>query len=110
MEKLQLKKKLVEEDLLKLENVLDEAINDFKDEANGFYKSKIFKMGRFIRLYSELMQHLGVDLKEDTFEELENIDFESKSDADNRKRLELFIENWDQFLAKVEKNKKKFSF
>lgn len=87
-------KKLIEDDLLKLENVLTEGKQDYQHDASLFYKTGIFKMGRFIRLYSELMKRLGAHVNEDVLNDLENFDLE--------KRLQNFLSNWDNFLQEIE--------
>lgn len=81
----------------KLQNVLIEAKNEFSSDQEIFLKIKIFKMGRFIRFYSELMTFLGTKLDEDTVEEMENFD---NNLADQLKLLKL---DWDEFVLSIEK-------
>ena len=87
-------------DFQKLQNVLDEAKNDVDTDRGLFLKSKIFKMGRFIRLYHELMKDLEVDLDTDTVEALEDLD----PTRDMIKDLATLKIDWDQFLKSLEDN------
>jgi hypothetical protein len=100
-------KHLVSDDLSKLEVVLDEAQNDYAIDVESFRKTKIFKMGKFIRIYSELMNHLDVRVNDDVQEALEIIETENAEIIEKpmfKNRLEDFIRNWNNFLEKVEQN------
>jgi len=100
-------KHLVSDDLSKLEVVLDEAQNDYAIDVESFCQTKIFKMGKFIRIYSELMNHLDVRVNDDVQEALEILETENAETIEKpmfKNRLEDFIRNWNNFLEKVEQN------
>lgn len=82
----------------KLEILLNECKEDYEADNTLFCKSKIFKMGQFIKIYSDWMKNLNVKLNEDLLDELRNID-------DNLVDMvhKLFLE-WDEFLELIEKN------
>ena len=94
---------LIKDALVKLENVLEEARTDYTADNEAFYASKIFKMGRFIRLYSEFMKKLEVLIDIDVNSALEMYD-----DNENKlvSRLDKFKSNWNEFLENVEKKVK----
>ena len=95
-------KHLINEDLSKLEKVLDEAKHDFANDVVTFCKTNIFKMGKFIRIYSDLMKHLNVIVNNDVQEALEMKDDDGKESFQSR--LEDLIKNWNHFLEKVEQH------
>ena len=96
---------LINDDFSKLEDVLNEAQNDFAIDMDIFCKTKIFKMGKFIRIYSDLMKHLDVKVNEDVEEALEMHQDDGLIGTLNLKnRLDQFIKNWNGFLEKVEQN------
>lgn len=86
----------ISEDIDGLQNVLDDAKKDYSSDPDLFYKLNIFKMSRFIRLYSELMKHLGTKLNEDAIAELAGLD------EDLLAKLEKFKAEWNDFLKNVE--------
>ena len=90
------RRSLLETDLDKLESVLSESRNDFRDDSELFYKKNIFKMARFMQLYCDLMTHLNIHVLEDVEEELSQYDLDD--------RLRLFLQNWDNFLELIEQN------
>jgi hypothetical protein len=96
---------LINDDFSKLEDILNEAQNDFAIDMDTFRKTKIFKMGKFIRIYSDLMKHLDVKVNEDVEEALGIQQDDGLIDTLNFKnRLDRFIKDWNDFLEKVEQN------
>lgn len=95
---------LIKDALVKLENVLEEARTDYAADNEAFYASKIFKMGRFIRLYSEFMKKLDVLIDIDVNSALEM--YENDNENKLVSRLDKFKSNWNEFLENVEKNVK----
>ena len=87
------KYELVKEDLNKLQNVLNEAKQDYSEDRECFLKSKIFKMGRFIRFYHEFMKDLEVTIDQDTLEALENF-----NNPLLITKLNQLKTDWDEFL------------
>ncbi len=85
-------------DIKKLYNVLEEAKTDFIDNRELFLKSKIFKMGRFIQLYHELMKDLEIELDIDMTEALEDLD-PSKNLVEDLKTIKI---EWDSFLKSLD--------
>lgn len=98
------KKVLLDENFTKLQNVLNEAQKDFGGDPKSFYKTNIFKMGRFIRLYADLMKQMNTKLNEDFKEELDNVDFEMNLEKKEAylDKLSIFINEWDSFLKEIE--------
>lgn len=90
----------IREDLEKLKLVLKEARDDYAVDFEGFKKAKIFRMGRFIRLYHEFMSHLDVELDTDT----ENALRELVGNDSLVNELNLFKSEWDSFLREIETN------
>lgn len=88
----------ISDDIDELQNVLNDARQDYLTDRDLFYKLNIFKMGRFIRLYSDLMKHLGTKLNEDAMAELEGLDEGLFA------RLEKLKVEWNDFLRDVESN------
>ena len=91
------------ESFVKLESVLDEAKNDYSLDLEAFCKTKIFKMGRFIRLYSDFMKLLNIIVNDDVHEALALYNDKVK-DKYFSERLNKFIAEWNEFLGIVEKN------
>jgi hypothetical protein len=89
------RKSAIQTDFEKLESVLNEAESDFNNDSQLFYSKNIFKMGKFIQLYSELMNHLEIHVKEDVEQELDVYDLKA--------RHESFLSNWDSFLERIER-------
>lgn len=85
-------------DIKKLYNVLEEAKTDFIDNRELFLKSKIFKMGRFIQLYHELMKDLEIELDIDMTEALEDLD-PSRNLVEDLKTIKI---EWDSFLKSLD--------
>lgn len=83
-------------DIAKLRDVFQEAKKDYEDDPSIFHSTKIFKMMRFLKLYSVFMEHLGAKLNEDAMAELYDLD-EELYDSINSLRKE-----WDEFLDKIE--------
>ena len=81
------------QDLKRLQNVLEEAKLDYATDAEDFLKQKVFKMGRFIRLYFELLQHLDVHLDTDIPNVLKDLELNE---------LKQFKSNWNSFLHSLE--------
>jgi hypothetical protein len=80
--------------LEKLQCVLEETRVDYAENADEFYAKKIFKLGRFIRLYADLMIHLDVLIGDEVEEALSDYDLD-KVHGD-------FLQNWDSFLSEIE--------
>ena len=63
-------------------------------------------MGRFIRFYSDLMNHLEIHVDDDTLSELENFDSEENNihfgSSFLRSSLETLKIEWDEFLKMTE--------
>lgn len=92
-------------DIKKLYNVLEEAKTDFIDNRELFLKSKIFKMGRFIQLYHELMKDLEIELDIDMTEALEDLD-PSRNLVEDLKTIKI---EWDSFLKSLDNEEGKLS-
>ncbi len=75
--------------LNKLQIVLDEAIEDSSENFDVFLHHKIFKLGKFIGLYGELLS------------EIDNLE-----DEILYKKHENFLADWDRFLNEVEEKSK----
>jgi hypothetical protein len=75
--------------LNKLQIVLDEAIEDSSENFDDFLHHKIFKLGKFIGLYGELLR-----------------DIEDLEDEILYKKHENFLADWDRFLNEIEKKSK----
>lgn len=88
---------LIEDHIGKLETTLAESKNDFNTDAALFCKTGIFKMGKFIRLFGELMRHLDVHVKEDVLPHLRLM-----YGQNYQNRLESLFQNWNTFLEIVE--------
>ena len=88
----------------KIQQVLDNSKAAFQSDAASFFKTKIFQMGQFIRLYSELMSRLGTKLNQDTIDELELIDQETNNKFKLVQTLSQLKYEWDTFLELVEQN------
>ncbi len=85
-------------EIKKLQILLNDCQEDYEVDNALFCKSKIFKMGQFIKIYSDLMKYMNVKLNEDLLDELKNIDA-SLVDMVHK----LFIE-WNEFLELIENN------
>lgn len=98
------KKLQFDENFSKLKCVLDEARQDSDNDPKEFCAKKIFKMGRFIRLYADLMKLLNAKLNEDFLEELDNIDYELslKKNDGYVENLSSFLNQWNSFLTNIE--------
>lgn len=81
-----------------LETTLNEAIDDSKNDFNLFIESKIFKLGRFIGQYYELLKSLDVEVNDDLKDALESIDDTNTIS----KRLDKFLIEWNHFLDEIE--------
>ena len=79
--------------LIKLQAILDEAIEDSNANLNEFLNSKIFKIGKFIGIYHEILKALQVDCNDDLKDSL---------DVNLYNKLERFLANWNLFLNEVE--------
>ncbi|RNA05908.1 Prostamide prostaglandin F synthase [Brachionus plicatilis] len=99
-----LKIPLLEENFSKLQTVLDEARQDFSNDVESFCKTGIFKMGRFIRFYADLMKQMNTKLNEDFVEELDNVDFELNLEEKegNSEKMRKFLMEWNDFLKEIE--------
>ena len=86
--------------LQKLHGVLEEAKTDFFVDKELFLNSTIFKMGRFIRLYHELMKDLEIELDIDMEEALEDLD-PTRSLIEDLKTIKM---EWDSFLKSLDEN------
>ena len=95
-------RELIEEDLDKFQLYLNESQSDYENDSTLFYKKNIFKMGRLIRLYSDLMEHLNVHVREDVELELENY----SNNDDLIDKFRLLNRNWNDFLNRIEQNAK----
>ena len=88
---------LIQNQLDQIEKVLSEAKCDFSTDSSQFFAKNIFKMGRFIRLYSDFMKLLEVLVADDVSDELENY---------TNSRLSIqhtsLLAEWDQFLSEIE--------
>ncbi|CAF0994109.1 unnamed protein product [Brachionus calyciflorus] len=82
--------------MLNQDHKFEDARKDLDEDISGFCKAKIFKMGRFIRLYSELMRHFNVNFNEDLLEEI------SELDENFEQRIKNFLIEWDYFLNEFE--------
>jgi len=80
-----------------LGQILAEAEIDAKESLKDFANGKIFKMGRFIRVYSELLCGLDAASNEDLIDELRDAD-----DSSILQDLNDFLAKWDAFLEDVE--------
>lgn len=78
----------------RLHFVLEEARNDAKESLVDFLNSKIFNMGRFIRIFSELLVSLKIDL----YDDLQISDDQSEL----KNKLDDFLIKWDEFLKEIE--------
>jgi hypothetical protein len=88
------RKSQIESDLRNLDSVLNEARLDFENDSESFYAKKIFKMGRFIRMYAELMGHLDVLVGDEVEDALAEFGFDQ--------RQKEFLKGWDLFLSEIE--------
>jgi hypothetical protein len=90
----------VKKNIEELESTLDEAKRDFEADSALFKSSKIYRMGRFMRLYADLMNHLDALDDNDTTSAIENL----QSDQEHKlgERLAHFKHDWDGFLEQVE--------
>ena len=95
----------VREDFLKLKNLLIEAQEDHTNDPDEFLRSKIFKMGRFIRVYSEFLNNLSVITDSEAKKTLEIIDQDSEDlETTLANELESFKIEWNTFLNYIELN------
>lgn len=84
-----------------LRTTLDQARSDYASNSEQFYDANIFKMAKFIPVYSELMKHLEVVISDDVFQELTDID-EDCEDSRLASSLQDLMRDWDDFLLTVE--------
>jgi hypothetical protein len=100
------KRIIVASNLELLESILTDAYRDYETDTSTFYKKNIFKLGRFIRAFAELLQILNLSSSEKikiAFECLEDEEEPNSKDSLTN-RLELFINNWNKFLDKIQEN------
>jgi hypothetical protein len=95
----------VKESIEQLESTLNEAKQDFDVDSVLFKSSKIYRMGRFMRLYADLMNHLDVLGDNETASAIQ--DLESNNELKLGERLAHVKRDWDGFLEKVENEVKK---
>ena len=88
----------------KIQQVLDDSKAAYESDVASFLKTNIFQMGKFIRLYSELMSRLKTKLNQDTIDELELIDQETNNQFHLVQSLSKLKYEWDAFLELVEQN------
>jgi hypothetical protein len=82
----------------KLNETLDEAIKDSTESLSEFCNSKIFKLGKFIGLYHDLLKVSNVDCNEDLKESLNDTD----KTCGLYQNLEEFLTKWNLFLDDIE--------
>lgn len=80
--------------LQSLIQVLTECQSDFEADRELFFAKNVFKAGRFIRLYAQLMEKLNVMIGDDVADELEELDLHEQHSR--------FLSDWDSFLGLVE--------
>jgi len=90
----------VKESIEQLESTLDEAKQDFEADSVLFKSSKIYRMGRFMRLYADLMNHLDVLGDNETASAIEQL--ENRDEPGLNERLGHLKRDWDGFLQRVE--------
>lgn len=84
-----------------LQATLEQARSEYGSDPEQFYDANIFKMAKFIPVYSELMKYLGVVVSDDVFQELKDID-EDCEDSTLASSLQDLMREWDDFLLSVE--------
>lgn len=88
----------IESILSDLEKVLNEAIEDSALNLEEFLNGKIFKLGRFIGLYNQLLKESRVDFSQD----LEDL-FDSQEIL-YKTKYEKLLADWNKFLFQIEES------
>ena len=101
MVSIEAKRSEVAEYIHQLQSILKQAKNDFETDPELFYQANIFKMGKFIPTYSELMKFLQVVVSDDVFRELKEIDSDL-AESHLASSLDKFMLSWNIFLQSVE--------
>lgn len=91
---------LIDKHIFELEKCLESSMKNYENDSFQFCQKEIFKMGSFIRIYSDLMKTIGAQIKEDVLSELEII--EHNTDKNFSQRLECLFKRWNEFLEFVE--------
>lgn len=90
----------------KLQGYLVDAKNDLQADKPSFYNvpgAKVFRMGRFIRTYVELMKLFNTKMKDDVIEGFEAIEAE-EPELKLVEKFEKLLEDWDAFCHEIENN------
>jgi hypothetical protein len=85
--------------LKNLENILNEAKASINSDLSLFCSKEVFGLGRFIRIYSEILRQLDVSVNDDIAQAFESLDPSMQS---YNKLLDVLSE-WDRFVELIDK-------